>query len=64
MATISPIDRDRESNGSPVTAASPMIGVPSEPNEHGALLASADTRSAARSATPTPTRMGATTAHG
>ena len=51
-ATMFPIDAERASNGSPVTAAKPRMGAPSAPKETGALFANAATRIASRSAIP------------
>ena len=64
MATIRPTEADSWSSGTLVTADSAMIGAPSAPNETGALFPSAATLIASSSTTPSPTRMGATTAHG
>ena len=63
-ATTLPTDAARVKSGSPVTAASPMIGAPRAPYDTGALLAMAATLMASSSAMPSPTRMGATTAQG
>ncbi len=63
-ATTRPTEAASTEVCSPVTAASPMIGAPSAPNDTGALLAMAATRMASSSAMPRPTRMGATTAQG
>ena len=64
MATIRPTEADNWSRVTWVTAERAMIGAPSAPNDTGALFPSAATLIASISTTPSPTRIGATTAHG